>query len=120
MIWIMAVYNIYYSPTGGTKKVSDIISGMLSDSCKEINLMKEDSFNCRIHGIYGNRTAYLVYRYCGRSTFQRRNCDDIPLCLRYGQKTEITPKGLIIKFSLRRLLFEKKQHLGYCCIAEAV
>jgi ferredoxin len=41
----MQVYNIYFSPTGGTKKVSDIIIGAISDSYEEIDLLKKGSFN---------------------------------------------------------------------------
>ena len=37
----MATYNIYYSPTGGTKKVADILAGSLSESFENIDLLKK-------------------------------------------------------------------------------
>lgn len=40
----MSVYNIYFSPTGGTKKVSDIISGAISDGFCNIDLIKKGTF----------------------------------------------------------------------------
>ena len=43
----MAVYNIYYSPTGGTKKVADILANAMSDNVQNIDLFKKDRFgNC--------------------------------------------------------------------------
>ena len=40
----MTLYNIYYSPTGGTKRVSDIISGAMSESFDRIDLIRKDGF----------------------------------------------------------------------------
>jgi len=37
----MANYNIYFSPTGGTKKVADILSGNLAGEFNEIDLCKD-------------------------------------------------------------------------------
>ena len=34
----MTYYNIHFSPTGGTKKVADIICGALKGDFKEIDL----------------------------------------------------------------------------------
>ena len=39
-------YNIYYSPTGGTKKVSDILSRSISEGFERIDLIKKD--RCRL------------------------------------------------------------------------
>jgi len=41
----MPIYSVYFSPTGGTKKVSDIISGAISESFEEIDLLKKGDFN---------------------------------------------------------------------------
>lgn len=38
----MSVYNIYYSPTGGTKKVSDILANAMSDNVRNIDLLKKN------------------------------------------------------------------------------
>lgn len=38
----MRVYNIYYSPTGGTKKVSDILFGAIGKNTCEIDLFKNN------------------------------------------------------------------------------
>ena len=38
----MSVYNIYYSPTGGTKKVSDILANAMSDNVRHIDLLKKN------------------------------------------------------------------------------
>ena len=35
------LYNIYFSPTGGTKKVADILVGNLGGECREIDLCRE-------------------------------------------------------------------------------
>ena len=35
------LYNIYFSPTGGTKKVADILIGNLGGACREIDLCRE-------------------------------------------------------------------------------
>ena len=35
------LYNIYFSPTGGTKKVADILIGNLGGECREIDLCRE-------------------------------------------------------------------------------
>lgn len=40
----MAVYNIYFSPTGGTKKVSDTVALSLSENKIDIDLMKKKDF----------------------------------------------------------------------------
>ncbi len=40
----MGVYNIYYSPTGGTKKVSDIVAGAMNKDAVIIDLLKKDDF----------------------------------------------------------------------------
>lgn len=40
----MAFYNIYYSPTGGTKKVSDIIATVLSEGFISSDLLKKDGY----------------------------------------------------------------------------
>jgi len=40
----MSVYNIYFSPTGGTKKVSDIISCTISENFFDIDLVKKGTF----------------------------------------------------------------------------
>ncbi len=37
----MANYNIYFSPTGGTKKVADILAGNLAGEFNEIDLCKD-------------------------------------------------------------------------------
>lgn len=37
----MSVYNIYFSPTGGTKKVSEIISSAIAEHFEDIDLMKK-------------------------------------------------------------------------------
>ena len=37
----MANYNIYFSPTGGTKKVADILSGNLLSDFTDMDLCKE-------------------------------------------------------------------------------
>lgn len=39
----MAAYNIYYSPTGGTKRVADILSGAICDGAKSVDLLKKDT-----------------------------------------------------------------------------
>jgi len=39
----MTVYNIYYSPTGGTKKVAEIISGTFSESVRDIDILKKQT-----------------------------------------------------------------------------
>jgi len=38
----MKVYHAYYSPTGGTRKVSEILSGVISKDVEEIDLLKKD------------------------------------------------------------------------------
>lgn len=38
------VYNIYYSPTGGTKKVADILANAMSDNVQNIDLLKRNKF----------------------------------------------------------------------------
>ncbi len=40
----MAVYNIYFSPTGGTKRVSDVLAGAISESFQNIDLFKKGEF----------------------------------------------------------------------------
>ena len=35
------LYNIYFSPTGGTKKVADILVGNLGGECREIDLCRD-------------------------------------------------------------------------------
>ena len=35
------LYNIYFSPTGGTKKVADILVGNLGGECRKIDLCRE-------------------------------------------------------------------------------
>ena len=40
----MTVYNIYFSPTGGTKKEADILSGAISEEFQKINLLKKGEF----------------------------------------------------------------------------
>lgn len=40
----MAVYNIYFSPTGGTKKVSDTVALFLSENKNDIDLMEKKDF----------------------------------------------------------------------------
>ncbi len=37
----MSVYNIYYSPTSSTNKVSDILSSAISEKAYEIELLKK-------------------------------------------------------------------------------
>ena len=37
----MKFYNIFFSPTGGTKKVTDIIAKGTNPESEEINLIKE-------------------------------------------------------------------------------
>lgn len=37
------LYNIYFSPTGGTKKVADILAEGLGGECREIDLCREPS-----------------------------------------------------------------------------
>ena len=44
----MAVYNIYFSPTGGTKRVGDILSDALSKEYKSIDLIKRQVIDCRL------------------------------------------------------------------------
>lgn len=39
----MANYNIHFSPTGGTKKVADILAGALSGLWQEIDLCRENA-----------------------------------------------------------------------------
>lgn len=39
----MANYNIHFSPTGGTKKVADILAGALGDVWQEIDLCRENT-----------------------------------------------------------------------------
>lgn len=38
----MALYNIYYSPTGGTEKVSDIVANALDEACNKINITERN------------------------------------------------------------------------------
>lgn len=43
----MALYSIYYSPTGGTEKVSDIVVNAINEACNKINIT-ERNVNGRI------------------------------------------------------------------------
>ena len=36
------LYEIYFSPTGGTKKTADIICGVWADERKEVDLTERD------------------------------------------------------------------------------
>jgi len=51
----MATYNIYFSPTGGTKKVSDILSCTISENAQEIDLLEKGEF-----GQYFNKDDICV------------------------------------------------------------
>lgn len=46
----MKIYNIFFSPTGGTKKVADIISKELSQDIEEIDLSKTQLQPCNLNG----------------------------------------------------------------------
>lgn len=45
----MKVYEIYFSPTGGTKKVSGILTGALVDQAIPVNLTESDPDFCKVH-----------------------------------------------------------------------
>ena len=43
----MSVYNIYYSPTGGTEKVAKILANAMSDNVQNIDLFKKKKIDQR-------------------------------------------------------------------------
>lgn len=60
----MQIYNIFFSPTGGTKKVSDIISKELSQNIEEIDLSK---ISLSQHDLNGDLAIISMPSYGGRA-----------------------------------------------------
>ena len=57
------LYNIYFSPTGGTKKVADILVESLGGECREIDLCREiESFSLQA----GDVCLFSVPSFAGR------------------------------------------------------
>lgn len=60
----MKIYNIVFSPTGGTKKVSDIVSKELSQDIEEINLA---DMNMPEYALNGELAIISMPSYGGRA-----------------------------------------------------
>ena len=57
----MKFYNIFFSPTGGTKKVADIIINGTKQEAEVIDLIKEPD-KIKMHNLKKMMCVWLVYR----------------------------------------------------------
>ena len=70
----MKFYNIYFSPTGGTKKVADIVAKGTNPESEEIDLIKEPDklMNVKFEqrgSVFGCCTVLRRTRSVGRSGY---------------------------------------------------
>lgn len=90
----MKVYEIYFSPTGGTKRVSDLLTDQLTNDAICVNLMDNKTDFCQISMTQDDIAVIAVPSYGGRvpqmavkglATMQGNGARAILICV-YGNR----------------------------------